>query len=251
MPLYEKILTPVVVFFLSVIFVIFVKQSNFTIPLEITTTNRTTEMAVVGEGKVEAVPDTIYMSAGIVVGNTATSEEAQKKITEINNKILDALKKIGIESEDLKTSQYSINPNYNWTSGTNKIIGYNGSASIEIKVRKKDLAPKVIGEATTAGANSVQVLRSSIDKPEKYREEARSKAIANAREQAEKLARELGISLGRIVNISESSPGQVYPIYARSAEMALGKSGGGAPEPDIETGTQTITSTVTLYFEKK
>lgn len=251
MPLYEKLLTPVAVFFLSVIFVIFVKQSNFTIPLEITTTNRTTEMAVVGEGKVEAVPDTIYMSAGIVVNSAPTSEEAQKKITEINNKIIDAMKKAGIESEDLKTSQYSINPNYNWTSGTNKISGYNGSASIEIKVRKKDLAPKVIGEATTAGANNVQVLRSSIDKPEKYREEARSKAIANAREQAEKLARELGISLGRIVNISESSPNQVYPIYARSAEMALGKSGGGAPEPDIETGTQTITSTVTLYFEKK
>src|SRR3989338_5528016 len=201
MPLYEKLLTPVVVFFLSVIFILFVKQSGFTFPLEITTTNRTTEMAVVGEGKVEAVPDTIYMNAGIIVSSAPTSEEAQKKITEINNKIIDAMKKLGIESEDLKTSQYSINPSYNWTSGTNKITGYEGRASIEIKVRKKDLAPKVISEATMAGANNVQVLRSVIDKPEKYREEARSKAIANAKEQAEKLARELGISLGRIVNI--------------------------------------------------
>lgn len=52
MPLVEKILTPVVVFFLAVIFVLFVKQSGFTVPLEITTTNKTTEMAVVGEGKV-------------------------------------------------------------------------------------------------------------------------------------------------------------------------------------------------------
>ncbi len=251
MPLYEKLLTPVAVFFLSVIFVIFVKQSNFTIPLEITTTNRTTEMAVVGEGKVEAVPDTIHMSAGIIVSTVPTSEEAQKKITEINNKIIDALKKVGIESEDLKTSQYSINPSYNWTNGTNKISGYNGNANIEIKVRKKDLAPKVISEATISGANNVQVLRSSIDKPEKYREEARSKAIANAKEQAEKLARELGISLGKIVNIAESSPGQVYPVYARGLEMSADKAGGGAPQPDIETGTQTITSTVTLYFEKK
>lgn len=251
MPLYEKILTPVVVFFLSVIFIIFVKQSGFTIPLEITTTNRTTEMAVVGEGKVEAVPDTIYMSVGIIVSSASTSEEAQKQITEINNRIIEAMKKLGIQSEDLKTSNYSINPNYDWKSGTNKISGYSGSATVEIKVKKKDLAPKVISEATDTGANNVQITRSVIDKPEKYREEARSKAIANAKEQAEKLARELGISLGRIVNMVESSPGQVYPFYARSAEMASGKSGGGAPEPDIETGTQTITSTITLYFEKK
>lgn len=251
MPLYEKILTPVVVFFLSAIFVIFIKQSNFTIPLEITTTNRTTEMAVVGEGKVEAAPDTIYMSAGIIVGSAPTSEQAQSKIAEINNRIIEALKKAGIESEDLKTSNYSINPNYNWSGGINKIIGYNGSANVEIKVRNKNLASKVIAEATTAGANNVQILRSAIDKPEKYREEARSKAIANAKEQAEKLARELGISLGRIVNIAESSPGQVYPVYARESFGLDKLAGGGAPEPNIETGTQIITSTVTLYFEKK
>jgi len=108
------------------------------------------------------------------------------------------------------------------------------------------LASKVIETATTAGANQIQGSRFVVDKPELYREEAREKAIKNAKEQAEKMAKNLGIKLGKIVNIIESSPSQPIAFYGKAYAEGLG--GGG---PILEQGTQTVTSVVTLYFEKK
>ena len=62
-----------------------------------------------------------------------------------------------------------------------------------------------------------------------------------------KLTQALGIRLGRVVNIVESSP-TFPPVYFTEAKQV--GLGGAPPRPDIEPGSQTITSTVTLYFEK-
>ena len=89
----------------------------------------------------------------------------------------------------------------------------------------------------------------SIDKPENYQEQARSKAITNAKEQAQKLASQLGIRLGKVTNIVESTiDNGPRPMLYKAEAMSLG--GKAAPAPDLQPGTQTITSTVTLYFEK-
>ena len=163
-------------------------------------------------------------------------------------KIIESIKTLGIDTKDIKTSNYNITPAYSFSpERENKITGYNGSATIAVKVKDMKLASKVISSATEAGANQVTGTRFAIDQPEKYREMAREKAIANAKEQAVKLAKNLGITLGKVVNIVESSPNQDYPIYAR-AEMGAPRADTG---PILEPGSQTVTSTVTLYFEKK
>ena len=90
----------------------------------------------------------------------------------------------------------------------------------------------------------------TVENPEKYREEARDQAIANAKTQAQKLANQLGIHLGKVSNIVESStnPG---PIPFAQSDMKTLAIGSNAPvQPAIQPGTQTIDSTVTLYFEK-
>lgn len=233
------------------LFLLLIKTFNVSYPLNlmITTTTKSTELSVVGEGKVDVVPDTIYVDLGISVTNVATAEEAQKKIDEVNNKIIDSLKTLGVDKKDIKTSNYNITPAYSYfPNAENKITGYNGNATVNVKLKDTKLATQVISEGTRAGANQVQGTRFVVDKPEKYREEARNKAIANAKEQAEKLSKELGISLGKIVNIVESTGGrEIYPVYDKALPM-VGAGGGG---PTLEPGTQTVTSTVTLYFEKK
>jgi uncharacterized protein YggE len=77
--------------------------------------------------------------------------------------------------------------------------------------------------------------------------EVRAK-IANAKEQAQKLANTLGIKLGKVTNIIESSNDAGGPIIYD--KMAAGM-GGAAANPQIEGGTQEISSVVTLYFEKR
>ena len=90
----------------------------------------------------------------------------------------------------------------------------------------------------------------SVESPEKYREQARNKAIANAKEQAQKLANELGIRLGKVTNIVESTNDNgPFPMMYKTEAVSLG--GGNAPSADLQPGTQTISSSVTLYFEKR
>ena len=225
-----------------------IKFFNISYPMTIVSTTQSSELAVVGEGKVEVTPDTAYIDAGITVDRASTVAEAQKRINETNNKIINSLREIGIEKADIKTSNYSINPNYKYENNENRIDGYNGNVTVEIKVRDPQMASKVIETVTTAGANQIQGSRFVVDKPELYREEARNAAIKNAKEQAEKMTRNLGIKLGKVVNIVESSPGQSTPISYEKFAEDLGGGGGG---PAIEQGSQTLTSVVTLYFEKK
>jgi hypothetical protein len=232
---------------ISLIALYLVKTLDISYPLTIVSSSKSNELAVVGEGKVEVTPDTAYVDAGITVDNRGTVEEVQKTVNTINDKIISSLRELGIEKADIKTSNYSVYPNYKYENNINTISGYNGNATVEVKVRNTQMVSQVIETVTTAGANQIQGVRFSIDKPEIYREEARNKAIANAKEQAEKIAKDLGLKLGKIVNIIESSPDQVgLPIYAKASE---GLGGGGGPT--VEQGSQTITTVVTLYFEKR
>jgi len=244
---FKTVYTTVAIVMITIAGLALIKVFDISYPLSITTTSRTSELAVVGEGKVDANPDVAYIDAGIAINNSPSVDEVQQTLADTNNKIIAAMKELDIKTEDIKTSNYSIYPNYVYENNQNRIQGYNGNATISIKVKDVKKASEVITAATSAGANQVNGVRFEIDKPEKYREEARNKAIENAKQQAQKLASTLGIKLGNIVNIVESQPNNYPgPIYAKSLESGAG--GGG---PDIQPGTQTIQTSVTLYFEKK
>ncbi len=225
-----------------------IKFFNLSYPVTITNQSVATELSVIGEGKVEVVPNAADLSAGLTANGT-TAKEVQDKINEANNKIVSAMLAFNIDKKDIKTSNYSINPSYNYEpGGTNSINGYTGNATITIKVKKTDQLPSMLQSATDAGANQVYT-NYSVDNPEKYREEARNKAIENAREQAQKLASQLGIKLGKVTNIVESGGGGPV-MYEKALAMPL-DAGGGRTSASLEPGSQTITSTVTLFFERK
>lgn len=233
------------IIFLTLLFLVIVKVFNISYPLEITNKTTSGELSVVGEGKVDVVPDSATVDAGITVSNALAVEEVRGKIDTVHNALVDALTRLGIKKEDIKTSNYSINPNYNYET-TQKISGYNGSATVTVKVRDISKLPDVIVDATKAGANQVSKETYSVDSPEKYREKARNIAIANAKDQAQKLSQSLGIKLGKITNIVESAPNNP-PIYSTRALSVSSE----ALKADFQPGSETITSTVTLYFEKQ
>ena len=223
-----------------------IKIFNISYPINITTSEKSNELSVIGEGKVEAIPDQATIEVGITVNNAETAKAAQQEIARINNKIIKSVQKLGIPKANIKTTNYSVNPNYvYYENQPEEITGYNGTASLSIKTKDISLAPKLVVAATEAGANEIRGVRYEVDKPEKYRELARNKAIDNAKEQAEKLAKDLGFKIGKVVNVVEAPPNAPPVIYSRAEGL------GGTGEPSLEPGTQTITSVVTLYFEKK
>lgn len=236
-----------VIFVVSTLFLI--KVFDISYPLRVTVANTSQELAVVGEGKVDVIPNTAYVDVGVTVNNLQTVEEARTKIDKINTQLVAAVKKLGITSKEIKTTNYSVYPTYTYENNTNRITGYDGNATITVKTNKTEVVPLIIEEATKAGANQINNTRFVVDDPALYREEARGKAIKNAKDQAEKLAKSLGIKLGKVVNVVESLSGGSNTNPLMYDKMGGGM--GGGVGPTLESGSETITSTVTLYFEKR
>lgn len=232
------------------VFALYVIQVfNIAYPVVIKNSNVSSELAVIGEGKIDVVPDSASIEVGISVSNAKTARDAQQQVNTINTSILESLKSLSIQKKDIKTSNYSVYPNYNYNDkdNPNTITGYNANVNLTIKTKKIDTVFLIIDKTTDAGANQVYGVSYSVDTPEQFRKTARLKAIENAKQQATELSSMLGIRLGKVVNIIESNTTSDMPLYAKSESLPMGGGGG----PSIEPGTQSISSTVTLYFEKK
>lgn len=218
-------------------------------PLRITTSQTSAEFSITGDGKVDAIPDTAILTTSIVVANAKTAQAAQNELHEKNNTLSNALIKQGIDLKDITTTQYSVYPTYdNSPNGTQKITGYNGTVVISVKTKKLDTVGELLTVITDAGANQVQGVEYTIDDISKYRSQAREKAIENAKEQAKQVSANTGIKLGNIINIVESGAGMPQPYqYAMGRESLDAK----VTTANLQPGSQTITSSVTVFFEKK
>lgn len=221
------------------------------IPVSMTSivTTKTDLFTTTGEGKVTAVPDIAQVNLGITV-NRASVKEAQNEANSTINKIASNIKKLGIDEKDLKTTSYNLSPSYDWSSGKQRITGYQITINLAVKVRDFDKINQVIDTATADGVNLVGGLGFSVDEArlKELQKKAREEAVEEAKEKAENLASAAGIKLGRIVNIQESlvSPWEPRPIPL----MSLEKTSEGEPT-QIQPGEQEIKISVTLSYEVK
>lgn len=230
----------------------------------------TNTISFTGEGKVFAVPDVATVSFSIVT-EAKTSKDAQDLNSEKSKKVVDFLKSQKIDEKDIKTSGYNVYPQYSYPrpvplgvevqsypvppdspqyyDSNPKISGYQVSQSFEVKIRDLDKVSSVLDGLVTAGANQVNQLGFRIDDEEKLKDEARAKAIADAKKKASMLQSQIGIRLGKIVNYSEGGGG--YPIYYKTEAMDAGGRGGGGPLPEIPAGENEITVNVTITYQIK
>lgn len=222
---------------------------NISFPLMVTTTTKSTELSVVGEGKIEAVPDTAKIDVGITINKGNSVADVQKQIDTTNNAIIAALQKIGVDKKSIQTGNYSIYPNYSYDGNDRSQNGFSGDVRLTITLKDTSKVAAVVQASTAAGANNIYGTTFSIDNPDKYREQARNMAITNAKEQANQLAKNLGIKLGKVTNIVEANATSDGGLMMEKSAMNAGGFGGGGA--DFQAGTQTVQSVVTLYFEKQ
>jgi hypothetical protein len=211
-------------------------------PIDISNISRIT---VSGEGKVFAKPDIGKVSIS-VVNEEKTVAEAQTKSAESINKVIEFLKSSGVEEKDIKTTNYSISPQYDYLENQGRVFrGYEVRQRLEVKIRDLAKSGEILAGATEAGANQVGSLSFTIDEEEIIKQEARQKAIENAKKKAQKLAKDLGVKLGRVVSFNESSfPSSPVFFEARALDI-----GGGAP--NIPTGENEITVNVSVVYQIK
>lgn len=237
------IITPILIFFL-LLFVYTKIVGPIPFSVNSVTTSKTDSFNVTGEGTVDAKPDIATVNTGIQ-SQGSTVKIVQDQINTAINKVAAAIKNLGVDQKDIKTSNYNINPTYDYTGSTQRITGYSASTNLTIKVRNLDSVNQVIDQATANGANQVGGINFDVDDKTKAENEARQKAVSDAKNKAENVAKIAGFRLGRLVNYSENFEGQIRPIPM----MAVGSVGGPKAETAVEPGSSEIKVTVTLSYE--
>jgi uncharacterized protein len=184
---------------------------------------------VTGEGEVFAIPDIASFSFTISA-DAKTVSEAQEQVTDKMETVIGAIRGLGIEEKDIKTTDYSVYPRYSYTQApctqfscppSRQVLeGYTATQNVSVKVRETKNAGDALAAAGEKGATGLSNISFTVDDPEKLTEEARKMAIENAREKAEVLSDELGVRLVRVVSFYDSSDnGGVMPMYREMVGM--------------------------------
>jgi uncharacterized protein len=203
-------------------------------------------ITVQGTGKVTISPDLATINVSVQL-QAATAAEAQSKANTAMTKVIAAVKGKGIADADLATQWISLAPQYSYDSnGTTlpKVVGYQASQSLTIKVRKIDDAGPVIDAAVGAGANQVDGIAFSVADPTNAAAQARTAAVADARTRAASLASAAGVTLGGAVSMTEVSATAPVPIPF-AYDKALGSV---APQTPVQAGTTEIEVDVQVTF---
>jgi uncharacterized protein YggE len=238
---------PAGVFSVLIVLLLFSKFGSFPLSITSTVTQKTDLFTAGGEGKVLAKPDTAEVTIGLEKsGSSITS--LQNEVNTATNKLVADLKKLGVEEKYIRTASYNLSPNYDWSTGRQRITGYTLSVRLAVKTKNLDKINEVIDTATIDGANQIYGLNLTVDE-EKMRElqkQAREIAIKEAKQKAEELARPAGIHLGKIINVSENltTPWEPRPLY----NLEKAPAAGGAPT-EIQPGEAEVRVQVTLSYQ--
>lgn len=218
-------------------------------------------ISVEGKGEVVAIPDTAEFSFS-VVEKANTVAPAQDAATKKMNDITAYLKAQGIADKDIKTTGYSVNPQYEWQQavsctasycppGKSVLTGYEVRQSVTVKVRDTKKAGELLTGIGGKGASELSGVSFTVDDDESLKSQAREKAIADAKAKADVLATQLGVHLVRVVSFNENNGGYPPIYYAKDATMSVGM--GGAVEtrvaPEVPAGENTYTSQVSVTYE--
>lgn len=213
-------------------------------------------ISVSGEGEVVAVPDVAMFSFSVNATSESVAAAQEQSATAINS-ALAYLKEQGVTDKDIKTTGYYVNPHYsqpdciydargNYNCPESEITGYDVSQTIEVKVRDTNKSGEILTGIGGRGVNNVSGLQFTIDDEETLKAEARTKAIADAKEKAEKLAKDLGLSLKRVTGFYEEMGGYPTPYYdGYGGEMKAMS----AVAPNTPVGENTVMSRVNITYE--
>jgi uncharacterized protein len=200
-------------------------------------------ISVTGEATVSVPPDQAQIDGG-VTSDAKTAREASDANNAAMGKVLLALKGAGIDEKDYQTSRLSLQPQYAPNrSGPSPVVGYRASNRVTVKLRDVAKVANIVDVLVGAGANELGGINFMVSQASKLLDDAREKAIADARRKAEIYAKAAGVTLGEPLNISEEG-GSGPPVFrSKMAPMAAS-----AP---VAQGEETLSVSVSVSWAIK
>lgn len=199
-------------------------------------------------GEASAAPDLARVSF-TVLRSAETAREALDAANEAMAAVQSGMQELGIETRDLQTSGFSIEPRYEHDqdrngvpSGPPRLTGYDVRQTLDVRVRDVAKVGTVLDQAVTLGVNAGGSISFEMEDPSGLRDEARREAIRRAKEAAEIMAEAAGVELGTVRRIRDNLNGGPRPLGAPMMRME-------AASVPVQAGETTVTATVTVTFE--
>ena len=203
-------------------------------------------LSIAGSAQVHVAPDAALISTGVVTeGDTAAA--ALKANSAAVAKVVDAIRSFGVEAKDLQTNGLSLEArNYrpDKPSATDKphIIGYTAANAITVRVRDLGKLGDLIDKVAVAGANRIDGIQFIVSNQEGLLDEARRKAVTDAKDKADLYARAAGFTLGKVMSLTEESGSPVPRPMGRAMAVSAA-----APVP-VEAGEMTLSVRVRVVW---
>jgi uncharacterized protein YggE len=194
--------------------------------------------------------------ATVVVGVVSQAETAASAL-EQNNKsmqsVMDVLEKHGIAKKDIQTSGLNVSPVYNHNQERTRdrpeveIVAYRVQNQVRLRVRKLPELGKILDALVKAGSNQISGISFGVDDETGLLNQARSRAVRDAKSRADVLAQAAGVGVGPVRQISETSFMIPQPHHMEMSFQAMDR----AAQIPIATGEQEFQVTVQVVFALK
>ena len=201
---------------------------------------------VTGEATVSVKPDQALVEIGVVTQGTTAIAVAAQNAKQTDAVVVDLRKLLG-GGNQLKTTSYSVRPNYQAPKpGATAIIsGFTATNVVEVTLDDLTQVSKVIDSATQSGANSIQRLQYRLKNPRAARGQALREAAEDAKASAEAIASGLGLKVVRVLSAEEATSEEGGFALAKKAAPPPGP----VPATPVEIGMIEISATVMLRVE--
>jgi uncharacterized protein YggE len=200
-------------------------------------------IVVTGMSEVLAVPDEAVVRLGIV-RQAAVAQTAQDQANAVAREILTAIGKVGVPSKDIQTARLVLSPVYNQRGSDQKIVSYNATNTVSVRLDNLAIVGNVIDAGLNAGANQLEGVQFRLRNELPSREEALKEAVQEARGKAQAMAEALSVNLAEVIEATEGGVSVVPRIqaFARTAAAA-------APaETPVSPGEIEIRANVTIRY---
>jgi uncharacterized protein YggE len=212
-------------------------------------TDRPRTVSVSGSGEVAAEPDLAHVTLG-VEARKPTLAEARAEVAKTIDRVLALTRDLRIDPKHVNATRVQVQPEYSWNEKDRKrlLLGYIVSRQVQVELRDLEQLGPLLERAVDAGVNQVNdpVLDSSRRKS--LEREAMTKAVEDARLNAETLARAAGARLGPVRTLNGSTSAPPMPMYRRGA-MAMADMAAAPPAETYEPGEMKFTATVNAEYD--
>ena len=205
-----------------------------------------TRVTVTGDATVQAQPDTAVVTIAVVTQN-ASASEAQGENASKTDAVVRAVKTAAGAGAQVKTSGYSLQPQYVYKEGAPPTItSYIARNAVTVTTGSLDRVGTIDDAATRAGANNIDGLAFTLRRDEA----ARSRALADATREATAKARVVADARGgRVVRVVGVEEGGAIVRPVATYEASYGRNAGAMVATPVEPGSLDIHAQVTLVAE--